>query len=66
MIGSGGHVSAAWRGRLVDIVSGLAMLAANIPSFWLGLIVIQMFAVRPPLPVAGYAPDAACSNGCAI
>jgi peptide/nickel transport system permease protein len=56
-----GIVSAVWRGRLVDqIVSGLAMLAANIPSFWLGLIVIQMFAVRLGwLPVAGYgAPDA--------
>jgi peptide/nickel transport system permease protein len=56
-----GIVSAVWRGRMVDqIVSGLAMLAANIPSFWLGLIVIQMFAVRLGwFPVAGYgAPDA--------
>lgn len=51
-----GIVSAVWRGRAVDqIVSGLAMLAANIPSFWLGLIFIQIFAVRLGwFPVAGY------------
>jgi peptide/nickel transport system permease protein len=51
-----GIASAVWRGRTVDqVVSGLAMLAANVPSFWLGLIVIQIFAVRLGwLPVAGY------------
>ena len=51
-----GIVSAVWRGRMVDqIVSGLAMLAANVPSFWLGLIFIQLFAVRLGwFPVAGY------------
>lgn len=51
-----GIASAVWRGRAVDqIVSGLAMLAANVPSFWLGLIVIQVFAVRLGwFPVAGY------------
>jgi peptide/nickel transport system permease protein len=51
-----GIISAVWRGRLVDqIVSGLAMLAANIPSFWLGLLFIQFFAVKYHLfPVAGY------------
>jgi len=56
-----GIVSAVWRGRLVDqVVSGLAMLSANIPSFWLGLIFIQIFAVRLGwVPVAGYgAPGA--------
>lgn len=56
-----GIASAVWRGRILDqIISGLAMLAANIPSFWLGLIVIQIFAVRLGwFPVAGYgAPDA--------
>lgn len=51
-----GIASAVWRGRFVDqLVSALAMLAANIPSFWLGLIFIQFFAVRLGLfPVAGY------------
>ncbi|GGH29403.1 peptide ABC transporter permease [Alsobacter metallidurans] len=51
-----GVASAVWRGRAVDqIVSGLAMLAANVPSFWLGLILIQLFAVRLGwFPVAGY------------
>ena len=51
-----GVVSAVWRGGRADqIVSALAMLAASIPSFWLGLIFIQMFAVRMGwFPVAGY------------
>jgi peptide/nickel transport system permease protein len=51
-----GIASAVWRGRLVDqVVSAIAMLAASIPSFWLGLIFIQIFAVRLGLlPVAGY------------
>ena len=51
-----GIVSAVWRGRLVDqLVSGLAMLSANIPSFWLGLLLIQLFAVKYHwFPVAGY------------
>jgi peptide/nickel transport system permease protein len=42
------------------LVSGLAMLSANIPSFWLGLIFIQLFAVRLGwFPVAGYGPPGA-------
>jgi peptide/nickel transport system permease protein len=56
-----GIASAVWRGRAVDqVVSGLAMLAANIPSFWLGLIFIQLFAVKLGwFPVAGYgSPEA--------
>lgn len=56
-----GIVSAVWRGRLVDqAATGLAMLGASIPSFWLGLILIQLFAVKLGwLPVAGYGdPDA--------
>ena len=56
-----GIASAVWRGRLADgVVSGLALLAANVPSFWLGLILIQLFAVRLGwFPVAGYgAPGA--------
>ncbi len=53
-----GIASAVWRGRWIDqIVSAFAMLAANIPSFWLGLIFIQVFAVRLGwFPVAGYGP----------
>jgi len=51
-----GIVSAVWRGQKADqAVSGLAMLAASIPSFWLGLLFIQFFAVRLGwFPVAGY------------
>jgi peptide/nickel transport system permease protein len=53
-----GIASAVWRGRWIDqIVSSFAMLATNIPSFWLGLIFIQIFAVRLGwFPVAGYGP----------
>lgn len=56
-----GIASAVWRGRPIDqAVSGLAMLAANIPSFWLGLLFIQLFAVKLGwFPVAGYgSPEA--------
>ena len=51
-----GIASAVWRGRWLDqSLSGLAMVAANIPSFWLGLIFIQLFAVKLGwFPVAGY------------
>jgi peptide/nickel transport system permease protein len=51
-----GIASAVWRGRFVDqVVSGIAMLSASIPSFWLGLLFIQFFAVSLGwLPVAGY------------
>ena len=56
-----GIVSAVWRGRAADqLVSGFAILAANIPSFWLGLILIQIFAVKLRwFPVAGYGPPGA-------
>lgn len=51
-----GIVSAVWRGRLVDqVFTGIAMLGASIPSFWFGLILMQMFAVKLGwFPVAGY------------
>jgi len=51
-----GIVSAVWRGRAVDqAFSGFAMLGASIPSFWFGLILMQVFAVALGwFPVAGY------------
>jgi peptide/nickel transport system permease protein len=51
-----GIVSAVWRGRAVDqVFSGFAMLGASIPSFWLGLVLMQIFAVALGwFPVAGY------------
>lgn len=56
-----GIVSAVFRGRAVDqVFTGVAMLGASIPSFWLGLVLIQMFAVSLGwFPVSGYgAPGA--------
>jgi peptide/nickel transport system permease protein len=56
-----GILSAYRRGSLFDqLATTLAMLAASIPSFWLGLILIQVFAVRLGwFPVSGYGgPDA--------
>ncbi|SFZ83797.1 peptide/nickel transport system permease protein [Devosia enhydra] len=42
-----GVLSAYWRGTLFDqAATTLAMLAASIPSFWLGLIFMQVFAVQ--------------------
>lgn len=51
-----GVLSAYKRGSLFDqTATTLAMLAASVPSFWLGLLFIQFFAVRFNLfPVSGY------------
>lgn len=51
-----GILSAVFRGRLVDqVCSGLAMLGASVPSFWFGLILMQIFAVSLGwFPVSGY------------
>ncbi|HET7031679.1 MAG TPA: ABC transporter permease [Casimicrobiaceae bacterium] len=51
-----GIIAAVWRGKVADqIFSGFAMLGASIPSFWFGLILMQIFAVGLGLfPVAGY------------
>lgn len=51
-----GIYAAYRRGSFVDqAVTTLAMLAASIPSFWLGLILIQILAVRLGwFPVSGY------------
>ena len=56
-----GIVSAVYRGRVVDqVFTGVAMLGASIPSFWLGLVLMQAFAVSLGwFPVSGYgAPGA--------
>ena len=51
-----GLIAAVWRGRLVDqIFSAVAMLGASVPSFWMGLILIQIFAVGLGwFPASGY------------
>ena len=56
-----GVLSAVRRGTLLDqIVTAIAMTAASLPSFWIGLTLIEYLAVRQHLfPVAGYgAPEA--------
>ncbi|MFT3719174.1 ABC transporter permease [Pseudorhodoferax sp.] len=51
-----GIVSAVFRGKAVDqFFTGIAMLGASIPSFWLGIVLIQIFAVKMGwFPVSGY------------
>jgi len=51
-----GIVSAVYRGKMVDqVLTGFAMLGASIPSFWFGLVLMQMFAVSLGwFPVSGY------------
>ena len=58
-----GILSAYRRGSLFDqATTTLAMLAASIPSFWLGLLLIQIVAVRwGILPVSGYGGPAPAS-----
>ena len=42
-----GILSACWRGSLFDqAATTLAMFAASVPSFWLGLVLMQIFAVK--------------------
>lgn len=55
-----GIYAAYRRGSFIDqAATTLAMFAASIPSFWLGLILMQVFAVRYGFfPVSGYGgPD---------
>ncbi len=56
-----GIYAAYRRGSFIDqAATTIAMFAASIPSFWLGLILMQVFAVRLNFfPVSGYGgPDA--------
>jgi ABC-type dipeptide/oligopeptide/nickel transport system permease component len=51
-----GALAALQRGRLVDhAVAALAVLGQVVPGFWLGLMLVLVFAVHwPLLPVSGY------------
>jgi peptide/nickel transport system permease protein len=51
-----GIVSAVYRGKAVDqLFTGFAMLGASVPSFWFGLVLMQIFAVSLGwFPVSGY------------
>ncbi|MBM3503894.1 MAG: ABC transporter permease [Alphaproteobacteria bacterium] len=51
-----GVLSAVYRGRPIDwIARTLAVIGQSAPSFWIGLILIQLFSVRLEwLPSAGY------------
>ncbi|WP_238384120.1 ABC transporter permease [Teichococcus vastitatis] len=49
---------AALRPRAAPVVDGLALLAQAVPSFWLGILLIILFAVRLGWLPAGGAPDA--------
>jgi peptide/nickel transport system permease protein len=51
-----GIVSAVYRGMWVDqAFTGFAMLGASVPSFWFGLVLMQIFAVDLGwFPVSGY------------
>ncbi|MFW7342766.1 ABC transporter permease [Pollutimonas sp. H1-120] len=53
-----GALAAVWRGSRTDqAVSAIAMLAASVPSFWMGLILIRVFAVQLGwFPASGYGP----------
>ena len=60
-----GMAAAVWRGSWGDqVVSTIAMLGASIPSFWFGLILIQIFAVHLGwFPASGYGdPDASFAD----
>ena len=53
-----GIVAAVWRGRVADYVgSSVALLGLSVPNFWLGLMLILVFAVYlGVLPASGYTP----------
>ena len=52
-----GTFSARRGGRIGRLVDALAMLGFAIPSFWLGLVLIDVFAIKLRLlPATGYVP----------
>lgn len=53
-----GILSAARKGTLVDVVANfLALSGLSVPHFWLGIMLILLFAVRLGwLPASGYVP----------
>lgn len=52
-----GMLSALRGGWLAKLVDGLAMFGLAVPSFWIGLVLIALFAVMLRLfPVIGYVP----------
>jgi peptide/nickel transport system permease protein len=53
-----GIIAAVWRGKPVDYVSSsIALFGLSVPNFWLGLMLILVFAVYLGiLPASGYTP----------
>jgi peptide/nickel transport system permease protein len=59
-----GTVSAVRGGRLGRAVDAVAMLGLAVPSFWLALLLIAVFAVAVPLfPATGWVPFSASPSG---
>ncbi len=52
----GGIVCAVWRNRAADaIISSIAVAGQSMPSFWLGMLLIEFFALQMRwLPTSGY------------
>ena len=52
----GGIVCAVWRDRAADaLVSSIAIAGQSMPSFWLGMLLIEFFALQMRwLPTSGY------------
>ena len=52
----GGIVCAVWRDRLADTaISAVAVAGQSMPSFWLGILLIEFFALQLHwLPTSGY------------
>jgi len=53
---AGGVACAVWRDRLADaVISSIAVAGQSMPSFWLGMLLIEFFALQLHwLPTSGY------------
>lgn len=53
---AGGIACAVWQDRVADaVISSLAVAGQSMPSFWLGILLIEVFALRLHwLPTSGY------------